>query len=71
MNPRYERGQHIAANLRVVKGVGGRYAYVQSQSKDKVWYKVTEDGICECPDFQTRGVPCKHMYAVILKEVEA
>ena len=61
----------MAATKRIVKGAGGGFAYVQSQTMPGVWYRVTEDGVCECPDFVYRHNDiraCKHMYAIVAKE---
>jgi hypothetical protein len=29
-------------------------------------YQVQADGVCDCPDYQHRGVPCKHVLAVLI-----
>ena len=29
-------------------------------------YQVQADGVCDCPDAQHRGVPCKHVLAVLI-----
>lgn len=64
MNAREQRGLEIAARSRIVKR--GDHWIVPSQSLVGS-YQVTmgEDGPrCTCPDFELRGVVCKHAYAV-------
>src|SRR5262245_49255841 len=39
------------------------YALVTSGTKR---YQVQADGTCDCPDAQHRGVPCKHVLAVLI-----
>jgi hypothetical protein len=39
------------------------YAIVTSGAKR---YQVQADGVCDCPDFQHRGAPCKHVLAVLI-----
>jgi hypothetical protein len=39
------------------------YAVVTSGTKR---YQVQADGVCDCPDSQHRGVPCKHVLAVLI-----
>jgi hypothetical protein len=39
------------------------YALVTSGTKR---YQVQADGTCDCPDYQHRGVPCKHVLAVLI-----
>jgi hypothetical protein len=39
------------------------YALVTSGTKR---YQVQADGVCDCPDYQHRGVPCKHVLAVLI-----
>jgi len=29
-------------------------------------YQVQADGVCDCPDYQHRGTPCKHVLAVLI-----
>jgi hypothetical protein len=61
----------MAATRRIVKGHGGGFAYVQSQTDPRKWYRITEDGVCECLDYFYRNKQiraCKHAYAVVAKE---
>ena len=65
VDQREERGLLIAAKCRITK-TGDTYS-VPSSSQDGTRYTVTPSGekpSCDCPDFQTRGVKCKHMWAV-------
>jgi hypothetical protein len=39
------------------------YATVTSGAKR---YQVQADGTCDCPDYQHRGTPCKHVLAVLI-----
>ena len=39
------------------------YALVTSGTKR---YQVQADGVCDCPDAQHRGAPCKHVLAVLI-----
>src|SRR5438874_13383481 len=68
MDERQERGIEIAKRLRVAVGKGERDWTVPSQYGTGA-YTVTGDGddgtTCTCDDFETRGKPCKHIFAVI------
>jgi transposase len=58
------RGMEIAAVARIVRD--GNFHLVPSQSGQphyKVWYN-EQDPSCNCPDFETRGCKCKHIWAV-------
>ncbi|HWE96242.1 MAG TPA: transposase [Tepidisphaeraceae bacterium] len=58
------RGMEIAAVARIVRD--GNYHLVPSQSgqpRYKVWYNEDQPS-CNCPDFETRGCKCKHIWAV-------
>lgn len=64
MNEREQRGLQIAARCKLTKK--GEAWLVPSQSGQGK-YTVCLDGEqpkCDCPDHQTRGVECKHIYAV-------
>src|SRR5262249_39054186 len=39
------------------------YALVTSGTKR---YQVQADGVCDCPDYQNRRTPCKHVLAVLI-----
>jgi hypothetical protein len=66
---RYRRGVVIAASRRILKIQGEKAWLVESETTDGKYYKVTEDGTCECPDNQFRGKICKHTWAIIRKTV--
>jgi transposase len=58
------RGMEIAAVARIERD--GNYHLVPSQSgqpRYKVWYNEDQPS-CNCPDFETRGCKCKHIWAV-------
>src|SRR5262245_8998749 len=61
---RQERGRVIANDRRVRKVTESKWS-VPSQSAEATAYIVDiEAGTCACPDFETRGVKCKHRWAV-------
>jgi hypothetical protein len=58
------RGMEIAAVARIERD--GNFHLVPSQSgqpRYKVWYNEQQPS-CNCPDFETRGCKCKHIWAV-------
>ena len=66
INEREMRGQSIAQNFGWVQRVDENTYRVHSQTRD-VEYQVvnTETGWnCACPDFQYRGMKCKHIWGV-------
>jgi transposase len=63
---RKQRGLEIAALARIDKE-GDVYVVPSVTSPRPTKYKVTMGGLfpkCTCPDFETRGCKCKHIYAV-------
>jgi hypothetical protein len=68
MNPRQQRGQTIADTLPVSKM--GEAWVVPSQTGKGV-YVVGKDEYgnrkCQCPDFDSTGIKCKHIFAVEFK----
>src|ERR1700679_2058200 len=63
---RRHRGMEIAALARIDKE-NGLYLVPSVTSPRKTKYQVNLDGdkfSCTCPDFETRGCKCKHVYAV-------
>ena len=74
---REDRGRAIAEKDRQIMRMNDHSYKVKSQSSD-ILYDITLTEIgwkCTCPDHVTRGVQCKHIYAVVLsfgirKEVE-
>jgi len=63
MDARQERGLQIARQSKIVKTPVGWKVPSQSGIGS---YVVTLDGksFCTCPDFEKRGLPCKHIHAV-------
>lgn len=60
---RKARGLEIARSKKIVKLTGPFWSVPSQQHKGK--YAVDpEAGTCLCPDFETHGRPCKHVYAV-------
>lgn len=56
-------GLEIARSSKIVKLTDHFWAVPSQQTKGK--YAVDpEKGTCMCPDFETHGKPCKHLYAV-------
>jgi SWIM zinc finger len=66
---RYSKGSVIAASRQILKVHGEDSWLVESETIDDKFYKVTGDGTCDCMDFQTRGGPCKHMWALIRRVI--
>ena len=66
-NLREERGKEIASHDGQVKRLSENEYQVESQSKKFTVYsvrKMNTGWTCSCPDYQTRGVRCKHIFAV-------
>lgn len=60
---RKERGLIIAAKTRITQS--GNVWHVPSQSGFKPYYQVDPVAkTCDCPDYEKREAPCKHLYAV-------
>jgi uncharacterized Zn finger protein len=72
---RYGRGWMLAATAqirKIPKTTKVQLWKVQSERIRDKYYSVIEkdDGLfCDCPDFEQRGEICKHVYAVILREI--
>ena len=63
MNDREQRGLALAALYRIEQ-VDGKW-HVPSQAGDgKIYVVDPQKRHCNCPDHDTRGVKCKHMFAV-------
>jgi hypothetical protein len=62
---RYSKGIVIATSRKILKVHNEDTLLVESETTDDKFYKVTEDGTCDCMDFKNRGGPCKHMWALI------
>jgi hypothetical protein len=67
---RYDKGVVIAASRRIFKIKGEEAWLVESETTDDKFYKVTEDGVCECPDSQYRGQVCKHTSAILRSAIQ-
>ena len=63
MEPRQQRGLEIATQFRVRRTIGGWVVPSQSGS-GKYAVIMSETPTCTCPDFETRGMKCKHVFAV-------
>ena len=66
---RYSKGVVIAASRRIFKVKGEDAWLVESETIDDKFYRVTGDGVYECPDHQRRGQICKHMYAIFRRAI--
>lgn len=67
MDPREQRGLEIAARFKVVRTDRGWSVPSQSGAGKYTVAGVDADAPrCTCPDFETRGEPCKHIFAVRL-----
>jgi SWIM zinc finger len=74
---RFERGQAIAQTPHAVKRIPKVTKWqlwkVASQTTAGKYYSVVDKGNdfyeCDCKDFDTHRIICKHVYAVILTEV--
>jgi len=69
MNARKERGLEIAARCKVTRqGMGWLVPSQSSATKYTVTGLPTETSVeaarCTCPDYETRAVKCKHIFAV-------
>jgi len=60
---RKARGLEIARSKKIVK-MTDRFWAVPSQATKGKYAVDPEAGTCMCPDFETHGKPCKHVYAV-------
>lgn len=61
-DPRQARGLLIADRFRIRQD--GPVWIVPSESSDAKYRVDPEAGTCSCPDFETRGLRCKHQWAV-------
>jgi hypothetical protein len=66
---RFNRGMVLNKSRRIIKVDNEDTWLVESATIDDKFYKVTESGECECPDFQRRGLTCKHMWALIRRGI--
>jgi transposase len=64
MDLREQRGMELAAT-RIIKRKDGVWVVPSQSGNGKYQVNIaTETPSCTCPDHETRGVKCKHMYAV-------
>jgi hypothetical protein len=61
---RYSKGAVIAASRRILKVHGEESWLVESGTTDGKFYKITENGECECADSKYRHELCKHAYTI-------
>jgi hypothetical protein len=66
---RFSKGVVIAASRRILKVHNEDAWLVESETIDDKFYKVTEDGVCECPDHIIRGRTCKHFWAIVRRTI--
>jgi predicted nucleic acid-binding Zn finger protein len=64
---RFGQGAKIALYGRIVKVHDKTEWWVFSETKPEKFYVVKDDGSCSCPDYQYRGVQCKHAIAVDIR----
>lgn len=64
MDPREEKGLQIASANKIRKTNGVWIVPSQSGSGVYIVNKNVPTPNCTCPDFETRGLPCKHQFAV-------
>jgi SWIM zinc finger len=58
---RIGRAIRMSMKEKKVNLVGGSLYSVESESTRGKTYQVKIDESCSCPDFQKRGIPCKHI----------
>jgi hypothetical protein len=54
---RYSNGIVIATSRKILEVHNEGSWLVESETTDYKFYRVTEDGTCDCMDFQNRGGP--------------
>ena len=64
---RFGQGAKIALYGRIVKVKDKQEWWVSSMTKPSTHYIVKDDGSCTCPDYQFRGLECKHAIAVEIR----
>ncbi len=69
MNVRQQRGLELTSTLKITQK--DEHWLVPSQASAAT-YRVSitaEQESCTCPDYETRQMPCKHIYAVMMREI--
>ena len=62
---RRQRGLAIAAMTKIECKKSGLWAVPSQTGNGKYWVRMnSEKPTCTCPDFEERGQPCKHVFAV-------
>jgi hypothetical protein len=67
-NKREGHGRNIALTRNVLRLQNSDVYYVESESSDNIYYYVKYNPSvfewCSCPDNSTRGIKCKHQFAI-------
>jgi hypothetical protein len=73
---RFEKAKEIVRTLgikKIPRITKWQLWKIQSQSKPTKFYSVvqkdTNEYECDCPDFEARGVICKHIMAILIYEI--
>ncbi len=62
---RRQRGLAIAAVTRITQKNGGLWTVPSQTGNGKYWVQTDgQTATCTCPDYEKRGQPCKHVFAV-------
>lgn len=66
MDLREQRGMELAATRIIIQKKGVWLVPSQSGAKEKYQVSLGDAPSCTCPDHETRGVKCKHIFAATL-----
>src|SRR5579862_3128047 len=64
METREDRGRAIAEAKKLERKGDGPFWVVPSQQSQGKYLVDERERTCTCPDFETHGEPCKHIFAV-------
>lgn len=64
MSTRQERGMVIATTCKIEKKARNIYLVPLQSRPGARYYVEPTSPRCDCPDFEERGEPCKHVFAV-------
>jgi transposase len=64
IDPRQERGQQIAKVARIVPQKDGSWSVPSMSGSGRYSVQLGTKPTCNCPDHETRGCKCKHIFAV-------